>query len=106
MTLERLLQLQGRLSRRDFLARMAVATGAGLIGCKDGGPDPDPDPDEGSLDNIIVVTMENRSYDHLLGWLTTANGRQAGLSYPDRNGMLQPTWHLTKPDGCGQADPD
>lgn len=104
MTLERLLQLQGALSRRDFLARMAVVTGAGLIGCKADGQDPEPE--NGSLDNIIVVTMENRSYDHLLGWLSAANGRQAGLSYPDRNGILRPTWHLTKPDGCGQADPD
>ena len=83
---------------------MAVATGAGLIGCKNGGTDPDPI--KSGLDNIIVVTMENRSYDHLLGWLPTANGKQAGLSYADRNGVLQPTWHLTKPDGCGQADPN
>jgi phospholipase C len=106
MTLERLLQSQGRLSRRDFLARMAVATGAGLIGCKNDGTDPNPDPVVGELNNIIVVTMENRSFDHLLGWLPTADGKQAGLSYRDRSGVLQPTHHLTSPDGCGQADPN
>lgn len=104
MTLERLLQLQGRLSRRDFLARMAVATGAGLIGCKS--DDTGPLPTDGTLDNIIVVTMENRSFDHLLGWLPTADGKQAGLSYKDRNGALQPTHHMTSLDGCGQADPN
>ena len=104
MTLERLIQLQGRLSRRDFLARMATATGAGLIGCKNDGTDPGPT--NGTLDNIIVVTMENRSYDHLLGWLPGGDGKQAGLFYTDRNGVRQPTHHLTSPDGCGQADPN
>ena len=32
--------------------------------------------------------MENRSFDHFLGWLPGANGRQAGLSYRDLNGKL------------------
>lgn len=104
MTLERLLQMQGRLSRREFLARMAVATGAGLIGCKNDVIDPNPS--ESGLQHIIVVTMENRSFDHLLGWLPNADGKQAGLSYRDRDGTLQPTHHLTKPDGCGMADPN
>jgi len=25
---------------------------------------------------VIIVTMENRSFDHLLGWLPTADGKQ------------------------------
>jgi phospholipase C len=51
--------------------------------------------------------MENRSFDHFLGWLEGANGRQAGLAYPDRTGVLQPT-HRLAPDfqGCGHPDPD
>ena len=84
MTLERLLQLQGRLSRRDFLARMVVATGVGLIGCTNDGtdPDPDPGPEVGNLDNIIVVTMENRSFHHLLGWLPTGGWKTGGSFIP------------------------
>ena len=37
-----------------------------------------------TVDHIVVVMMENRSFDHLLGWHPTANGRQLGLSYPPR----------------------
>ena len=59
------------------------------------------------IDHIVVVMMENRSFDHLLGWLPNADGMQAGLSYPDRTGVLQPT-HALAPDytGCGHSDPD
>jgi hypothetical protein len=50
--------------------------------------------------------MENRSFDHFLGWLPGANGKQAGLSYPDTAGALHPTYHLTTFQGCGHPDPD
>jgi phospholipase C len=33
--------------------------------------------------HIVVVMMENRSFDHLLGWFPTADARQTALSYPD-----------------------
>lgn len=49
--------------------------------------------------------MENRSFDHLLGWLPHADGKQGGLSYPDRAGVLHPTYHLTSPNGCGFGSP-
>jgi phospholipase C len=51
--------------------------------------------------------MENRSFDHVLGWLPNADGRQAGLSYLDEQGVAQDT-HPLAPDftGCGMADPD
>jgi phospholipase C len=50
--------------------------------------------------------MENRSFDHLLGWLPGADGRQAGLVYTDRNGVPYSTYPLA-PDyqGCGHPDP-
>jgi phospholipase C len=66
-----------------------------------------PDPRRSGLDHIVVVTMENRSFDHLLGWLPGADGRQAGLSYLDRRGVAHAT-HPLAPDfqGCGFADPD
>lgn len=93
------------LSRRNFLQRAAIVTGAGILGCKSSVTFPQPIA-PGSLDNIIVVTMENRSFDHLLGWLPGADGKQSGLSYPDRAGVMRPTHHLTSFDGCGLADPN
>ncbi len=50
--------------------------------------------------------MENRSFDHLLGWLPGGNGTQAGLSYLDNNGEAHPTYHLTTFVGCSHPDPD
>lgn len=51
--------------------------------------------------------MENRSFDHLIGWLPGADGKQAGLTYPDASGVRHPTFPLA-PDfeGCAYADPD
>ena len=49
-----------------------------------------PQPGASGIDHIVVVMMENRSFDHFLGWLPGANGKQAGLSYPDRSGELHP----------------
>jgi phospholipase C len=57
--------------------------------------------------HIVVAMMENRSFDHFLGWLPNANGKQAGLDYVDVNGVSHPT-HDLAPDwtGCGYNDPD
>jgi phospholipase C len=65
-----------------------------------------PNPADSGLDHIVVVMMENRSFDHLLGWLPGSDGKQAGLSYPDRDGTLRPTHHLADFQGCGFSDPD
>ena len=66
-----------------------------------------PAPARSGLDHVIVVMMENRSFDHLLGWLPGADGKQAGLSYADSGGVQHATFPLA-PDyqGCGYADPD
>ena len=37
-----------------------------------------PSPDASGIEHIVVVMMENRSFDHMLGWLDGADGRQAG----------------------------
>jgi phospholipase C len=57
--------------------------------------------------HIVVVMMENRSFDHLLGWHPTANATQDGLSYTDDGGMSHATAELA-PDyqGCSHPDPD
>ena len=65
-----------------------------------------PNPDVSGIEHVVVVMMENRSFDHLLGWMPNANGRQAGLSYPDNNGNLQPTHRLNYYVGCSHPDPD
>ena len=50
--------------------------------------------------------MENRSFDHYLGWLPGADGKQAGLTYVDRDGVAARTHHLTDYQGCAHPDPD
>ncbi|MCW2723192.1 MAG: phospholipase [Frankiales bacterium] len=67
---------------------------------------PLPDPRSSGLDHIVVVCMENRSFDHYLGWLPGADGRQSGLSYADAHGTPHRTYHLANRDGCGMNDPD
>ncbi len=59
------------------------------------------------IKHIIHVMSENRSFDHMLGWLPNANAKQAGLSYADLTGTVHPTYPLA-PDwtGCGHSDPD
>jgi phospholipase C len=65
-----------------------------------------PPPAQAGFDHVVVLCMENRSFDHLMGWLPGSNGRQAGLSYPDTSGQLHATYHLTTDQGCGHPDPD
>jgi phospholipase C len=98
------------LSRRRFVLGAAGVVAAGRpsrafsFATRERGLPP---PARSGLDHIVVVMMENRSFDHLLGWLPGANGRQAGLTYPDRRGVRHATYRLA-PDfqGCGHPDPD
>jgi phospholipase C len=43
-----------------------------------------------SIDHLVLVMIENGSFDHLLGWHPTANAMQAGLFYPDELDNLHP----------------
>jgi phospholipase C len=107
------------LRRREFLQRTAavagIAGGAALLG-------PDtlvaeaarhqrrahlPAPRNLPIDTFVVLMMENRSFDHYLGWLPNADGHQEGLSFTDATGKVHST-HRLKPDfqGCGFNDPD
>jgi phospholipase C len=65
-----------------------------------------PNPASSGLDHIVVVCMENRSFDHYLGWVPGADGKQAGLRYRDDKGHVHLTRHLTDRSGCGFNDPD
>jgi phospholipase C len=107
-------------TRRDFLQRTAtiagLAAGMGLV------LDPDtlvaqaarrqrrvqiPSPRNLPIDTFVVVMMENRSFDHYLGWLPGADGRQAGLTFTDKQGHRVATHRLVGNfQGCGFLDPD
>ena len=66
-----------------------------------------PAPGASGIDHIVVLMMENRSFDHMLGWVDGADGRQRGLTYLDETGTRHDTYQLA-PDyqGCGHPDPD
>jgi phospholipase C len=98
------------LSRREFLERAAMGAGALAVGPYvelDAQTGTLSDPARSGIDHVIVVMMENRSFDHMLGWLPGADGRQGGLTYFDSAGIPHSTYALA-PDyqGCGHPDPD
>jgi phospholipase C len=100
------------LSRRQFLKGVAVTAGALALGgtgqtvvqAKGKGLPP---PARSGIDHVVVVMMENRSFDHFLGWLPGADGKQAGLTYFGSDNQPHSTYPLA-PDyqGCGHPDPD
>jgi phospholipase C len=100
------------VGRRAFLKGAGAAAGAFALGL---GAAPRassqiaalPPPDASGVEHVVVVMMENRSFDHYLGWLDGADGRQAGLRYADAEGALHRT-HRLAPEwqGCGHPDPD
>lgn len=101
------------LNRRDFIKAAAGAAVTPLLpGCGSDeatGVTPEvvlPDPKDSGIDHVVVVMMENRSFDHMLGWVPGADGRQAGMQYRDADGALRQT-HRLSPDfqGCGLEDP-
>ena len=106
-----------RLTRRQVLATSGALGAAGALSSVGwegwGGAESAaaaspslPHPDASGIDHIVVVMMENRSFDHFFGWIPGADGRQAGLHYTDRQGVRHATHHLTEFASCGFADPD
>jgi len=102
-----------KFTRRSFIKTVAGVSGATLLGPRRRGaiagsrPRALPRPDQAGIDHIVVVMMENRSFDHLFGWHPNADGMQAGLTYLDPSGVPHDTYPLA-PDytGCGHPDPD
>jgi phospholipase C len=109
---------QMTLDRRDFVKGAIGASGVALLGGKLGSSGLTsavwrdarhsglPDPHHSGIEHVVVVMMENRSFDHILGWLPGADGRQAGLAYVGPDGKKHKTHHETQLNGCGFADPD
>jgi phospholipase C len=105
---------QGGYSRREFIRTTSgfaagLALGGGGISSALAAPRNKqlPAPNKSGIEHVVVVTMENRSFDHFLGWLPEANGKQAGLTFFDKSGVAHPTAPLA-PDyqGCIHPDPD
>src|SRR5437867_2144735 len=77
-----------RVSRREFLEQAAIGAGALALGpysalAKHQGL---PDPSHSGIDHVILVMMENRSFDHMIDW--TACDRYfcaiMGPTFPNR----------------------
>ncbi len=108
------------LGRREFVKGALGASGIVLLGSKlaqspatpmelERSSVPDvvlPEPGHSGIEHVVLVMMENRSFDHLLGWLPGADGRQAGLTYVGPSGKSHKTYHQHQLDGCGFVDPD
>src|SRR5260370_9934726 len=108
-----------KVNRRELLKNAAFVSGAALVGAswpsseKLFGQDvlldlPNlPSPANSGIEHVVVVTMENRSFDHFLGWLPNADGKQAGLTYVDRAGVSHTTYSLSADyTACPHPDPD
>ena len=76
-------------------------------------------PGKFGIDHVVVVMMENRSFDHFLGWLPGANGigvsadgrvvdaqRYDGFSYLGPDGKRHAIYHTDVLNACGQRDQD
>jgi phospholipase C len=79
----------------DLLARAASAATATVSAGGSNG-----------VEHVVILMMENRSFDHFLGWLPGADGR-TDLRYLSADGNVYPNYPLA-PDfqGCGYSDPD
>jgi phospholipase C len=102
------------LTRRRMLAATGAAVGGlalsaplSAAGAATSAPaQPLPAPGSSGIDHIVVVMMENRSFDHFAGWVPGADGRQAGQRFVDRYGVPHTSWHLHDFQGCSHPDPD
>ncbi|MFC0401558.1 alkaline phosphatase family protein [Paraburkholderia rhizosphaerae] len=70
-----------------------------------------PDPGASGIDHIVLVTMENRSFDHLLGWVPNAEGLPAGRQFTDAFGEVRTPFALASNpaygfQACSFADPN
>ncbi len=110
------------MNRRRFTQTL-LTTGLGAVGMTAGcvaRVPPHPAPPPGALPNptnvsplnsgiehVVVVVMENRSFDHFLGWLPRADGIPTGLRYADTSGASHAVYSLdTDYTGCGHNVPN
>jgi phospholipase C len=97
----------GTAAASTFLSSpFSTAAGAATRRRVLGAPSRLPKPADAPFDTVVVLMMENRSFDTMLGWMRGADGKQAGLSYVDQQGESHDTFRLA-PDwqGCQYQDP-
>lgn len=104
------------LTRREWLRNAGLASGAALLGAgwRPGSRQFEPEAlpklaksGRIGIEHIVVVTMENRSFDHLLGWLPNAEGKQGGLTFVDNSGIPHSSYPLSGDfTGCPHPSPD
>jgi phospholipase C len=83
------------ISGAEYLSQVAASAAPALS----------PHGSEG-IEHVVLVMLENRSFDHLFSWLPGADGR-ADMTYLAPDGNFYPNYRLA-PDfqGCGYSDPD
>lgn len=70
-----------------------------------------PAPAQSGIDHVVLVCMENRSFDHMMSWVPNAEGMPAGRSYTDAFGAAHAPFALASNpafgyQNCAWADPD
>src|SRR5215467_8250273 len=104
--------LRPMLTRRTFLQLMGASTGVALTGAEylsataaQAATARFPDGSNG-IQHVVILMMENRSFDHFLSWLPGAEGRH-NMTFLSPDGNVYPNYPLA-PDfqGCGYSDPD
>jgi phospholipase C len=70
------LALAGSLAALGLGLKSKAGTPPGAAAPQPGSPLPEPS--AAPFDTVVVLMMENRSFDHVFGWLPGANGRQGG----------------------------
>jgi phospholipase C len=101
------------LSRRKFLQIAAASAGMAVTGTElltqaaANASSAIRPTGRGGVRHIVVLMMENRSFDHFLGWLPGADGRHDLTFVSAADGNTYPNYPLA-PDfqGCGYSDPD
>jgi phospholipase C len=100
-------------SRRRFLQIAAASSGLAITGgdllsqaAANASPLIRPNGSRG-IRHVVILMMENRSFDHFLGWLPGADGRHDMSFVSAVDGNTYPNYPLA-PDfqGCGYSDPD
>jgi phospholipase C len=101
------------LSRRKFLQIAAASTGLAITGADllsqavaNASTTLRPSGSRG-IKHVVILMMENRSFDHFLGWVPGADGRHDRTYVSAVDGNTYPNYPLA-PDfqGCGYSDPD
>jgi acid phosphatase len=95
------------MRRQSVLLWVLLATSLGLASCETGGRRA-ADPPGAPFDHLVVIFLENRSFDHLWGQFPGANGLErpeARITQTDRAGRPYPTLPPVLV-GWGKTDPD